>query len=128
MHICVDFDGTVVDHRFPEIGPEAPGATFWLLTWIAHGAGIVLWTCRAGEHLDQAVAWLEARKVELAGVNQNPEQLAWSCSPKAYGSVYVDDRGFGMPMHQPEGFARPCVDWAQVGPAVLEMLRTGRAA
>jgi len=25
MYICIDFDGTIVDHRFPEIGPPAPG-------------------------------------------------------------------------------------------------------
>jgi hypothetical protein len=23
--IAIDFDGTIVEHRFPEIGPEVPG-------------------------------------------------------------------------------------------------------
>lgn len=25
--IAVDFDGAVVDHRYPDVGPELPGAT-----------------------------------------------------------------------------------------------------
>ena len=31
MYICVDFDGTVVDHRYPEIGEPVPAAIKWLL-------------------------------------------------------------------------------------------------
>ena len=27
MTIAVDFDGTIVEHRYPEIGPEIPFAT-----------------------------------------------------------------------------------------------------
>ena len=27
MTIAVDFDGTIVEHRYPEIGPELPFAT-----------------------------------------------------------------------------------------------------
>ncbi len=33
MYICVDFDGTIVDHRFPEIGPPVPGALDWMKKW-----------------------------------------------------------------------------------------------
>ena len=30
MYICIDFDGTIVDHKFPEIGQPVPGAIEWI--------------------------------------------------------------------------------------------------
>jgi hypothetical protein len=58
----------------------------------------------------------------LYGINRNPEQDAWTSSPKAYGELYIDDAAFGCPLMFPKGFARPCVDWKKVGPHVEHML------
>jgi hypothetical protein len=125
MYICVDFDGTVVDHRYPDIGKPAPQAVEYLKEWIGRGAKIILFTMRSGGELKEAAEYLEAAGITLFGVNRNPTQDKWTDSPKAYGQLYVDDAAFGCPLVQPEGFARPCVDWSVVGPKVAALLKGG---
>lgn len=131
MYICVDFDGTVVDHRYPDIGDPVPGAIKWLKKLQRHGAKLILFTMRSDgpryeDLLREAVHYLEANGIVLYGVNQNPDQDTWTASPKAYGEVYIDDSAFGCPLIQPKGFARPCVDWKKVGPQVEHMLLSRR--
>ena len=130
MYICVDFDGTIVDHRFPEVGPPVPGAIDWMLKWQGAGAKLILFTMRSdgskiGDALSQAVEYLKQNGIELYGVNKNPTQVHWTSSPKAYGQLYIDDAAFGCPVIQPEGFQRPCVNWEIVGPGVLEKILEG---
>jgi hypothetical protein len=127
MYICVDFDGTIVDHKFPEIGNTAPGAIKWLRRFNELGANIILFTMRSdgqknGDVLTQAVNFLSDNKVDLFGVNRNPTQDKWTDSPKAYGQIYIDDAAFGCPMIHPSDFERPCVDWSKVGPAIEAVL------
>jgi hypothetical protein len=126
MYICVDFDGTVADHRYPFVGAPAPLAREAMREWTDIGAKIILFTMRSGQQLDEAVAYFARIGVPLYGVNRNPDQDSWTASPKAYGELYVDDAAFGCPLLTPEGFARPCVDWSIVGPAVLAMLERRR--
>jgi hypothetical protein len=127
MYICVDFDGTIVDHRFPDIGPPVPNALEWLKKWQQAGARLILFTMRSdgergGESLSKAVNYLNENGIELYGINKNPSQVHWTSSPKAYGKIYIDDAAFGCPMIHPEDFLRPCVDWNIVGPEVLDMI------
>ena len=126
MYICVDFDGTLVDHRYPDIGEPVPGAITWLKRLQKKGAKLILFTMRSNvsessAYLRDAVAYLESNGIKLYGVNRNPDQLSWTVSPKAYGDVYVDDSAFGCPLVHPKGFARPCVDWKKVGPQLEHM-------
>ncbi len=127
MYICVDFDGTVVDHRFPFIGKPVPGAIDWLKQFNKLGAKIILFTMRsdnnqkpqnACDFLTQAVTYLESSGIKLFGINKNPTQDTWTSSPKAYGEVYIDDAACGCPLIHPDGFSRPCVDWSIVGPII----------
>jgi trehalose-6-phosphatase len=131
MYICVDFDGTVVDHRYPDIGEPAPGAITWLKKLQRHGARLILFTMRSDRQegrtlLRDAVQYLEDNGIKLYGVNHNPDQDDWTSSPKAYGDVYVDDSAFGCPLIKPIGFARPCVDWKVVGPQLEHMCLSRR--
>lgn len=122
MYICIDFDGTIVDHRYPEIGLPAPHAIQFITEWAEKGAKLILFTMRSGDELKAAVEYLRGCGIYLYGINQNPDQSTWTDSPKAYGQVYVDDAAFGCPMVRPEGFVRPCVDWSVVGPAISRRL------
>ena len=127
MYICIDFDGTIVDHCYPEIGREAPKALHWLTRLQNHGARLILFTMRSdtrlgGRLLSDAVDFLESNGIKLYGVNKNPDQAGWTESPKAYADIYVDDAAFGCPLIKPKGFSRPCVDWETVGPRLMEML------
>ncbi len=36
--IAIDFDGTLVEHEYPRIGPEVPGAFMWCGRFLAAGA------------------------------------------------------------------------------------------
>ena len=127
MYICVDFDGTLVDHRYPEIGQPVPEAIKWLKKFQGYGARLILFTMRSdserfGPLLTDAVNYLKSNNISLFGINHNPDQDDWTKSPKAFGDLYIDDSAFGCPLIQLKGFARPCVDWKKVGPHVEHLL------
>ena len=120
MYICIDFDGTIVDHAFPEIGKPVPGAIEWIKKLQEKGAKIILFTMRSdgqqyGDVLTHAVDYLKQNGIELYGINRNPDQDSWTTSPKAYGQLYIDDAAVGCPMIHPIGFFLPCVDWSIAG-------------
>lgn len=128
MNVAVDFDGTIADHVFPDIGKPVPGAFKWLKRLQKAGARLILWTMRSdgqkhGDVLTAAVEFCREHGIEFFGVNGNPEQATWTTSPKAYAQVYIDDAAFGCPLREnPRAGGRPYVDWEQVGPAVLELI------
>ena len=55
MVIAVDFDGTIVKHRFPAIGKEIPYAIKTLKLFQEKGHKLILWTYRTGKDLEKAV-------------------------------------------------------------------------
>ena len=119
LTVGVDFDGTVVRHEYPDVGPDVPGAVDGLRAMVASGARLVLWTMRDGDKLDDAVAWFAARGIDLWGINENPEQKQWTHSRKAYCHVYVDDAAFGCPLIKPPQ-GRAYVDWSKVGDVLVQ--------
>lgn len=121
--IAVDFDGTCVDHRYPDVGADVPGAVSWLKSFVHSGAKIILWTMRCGRELDEARQWFEAHGIPLHGVNANPDQKSWTTSPKAYAHMYIDDMACGCPLREnPRCGGRPFVDWDVVGEIVREAM------
>lgn len=111
--VAVDFDGTVVEHCYPDIGPEVAGAVDTLKWLQGHGSKLILHTMRDGGHLKAAVAWLMANGVTPWAVNNNPEQGEWTTSHKVYAHVYIDDAALGCPLEYPAR-GRPYVDWVAV--------------
>lgn len=99
MTIAVDFDGTIVEHKYPQIGNEIPFATDTLKMLIADGHRVILWTVREGGLLDDAVRWLEERGVHLYCVNKDfPEENADAYkehSRKLKVDIFIDDRNVG---------------------------------
>jgi hypothetical protein len=128
MIIAVDFDGTVVDHIYPDVGRDVPGAVYWLKEIVRAGGRLILWTMRSpdskdGNVLQDAVDWFDRNRIPLFGANKNPQQ-SWSSSPKAYAHLYVDDAAFGCPLKEnPRSGGRPYVDWEVVGPAIVAQLK-----
>lgn len=131
--VAVDFDGTIVEHQFPDVGPPVPHAFHWMLQWQAAGARLILWTMRSdgrtgtgrenGPVLTDAVRFCQENGVTFWAVNENPDQHSWTKSPKAYAHVYVDDAAAGCPLRESSRMGwRPYLDWAAVGPAVLEQI------
>lgn len=64
MTIAVDFDGTIVEHRYPQIGEEIPFATATLKMLINERHRLILWSVREGKLLEEAVEWCRERGVE----------------------------------------------------------------
>jgi len=127
VYICVDFDGTVVDHRYPYLGDPVPLAVDWLRRWAELGAKLILFTMRSndqrtGELLQDAVDYYHKNNIPLYGINKNPDQDSWTNSPKAYAHLYIDDAAYGCPLIHPPTFNKPCVNWKEVGPAVEKLL------
>lgn len=116
--IAVDFDGTVVAHHFPEIGPDVPGAVDALRLFAAKGARLMLWTMRSDDHLAAAMLWFGDREIPLWAANRNPEQHTWSASKKQYAHLYIDDAALGCPLRH-DLDDRPVVAWEIVTPLVL---------
>ena len=99
MLIAVDFDGTIVEHRYPEIGKEIPFAIETLKKLAAERHRIILWSVREGKLLDEAVAFCRERGLEFYAVNRDyPEEEAERnrhFSRKIKADVFIDDRNLG---------------------------------
>lgn len=99
MTIAVDFDGTIVEHQYPKIGPELPFATETLRMLIQEHHRLILWSVREGKLLDEAVEWCRQRGVEFWAVNRDyPEEqqhLNDHFSRKLKVDVWIDDRNIG---------------------------------
>lgn len=133
MIIAVDFDGTIVDHCYPDIGKPVPDAIEWLKLLQDAGAKLILWTMRSGgregerDLLQEAVEYCRSSGIEFWAVNSNPEQAAWTQSPKAYAHAYIDDAAIGCPLlENPRCGGRPFVNWGEVGPRMLKAIRVSR--
>ena len=75
MIIAVDFDGTIVEHKYPAIGNEIPFATETLKMLIRDHHRLILWSVREGQLLEDAVNWCRERGVEFWAVNKDyPEE------------------------------------------------------
>ena len=95
MTIAVDFDGTIVEHRYPQIGEEIPFATATLKMLINERHRLILWSVREGKLLEEAVEWCRKRGVEFYAVNQDypEEDIAHTgFSRKVKADLFIDDR------------------------------------
>ncbi len=97
MLIAVDFDGTIVEHRYPLIGKEKVFAFHTLKALQKQGHLLVLWTIRAGKELDEAVEYCRKNGVEFYAVNRTyPEEIMDdNISRKVNADIFIDDRNVG---------------------------------
>lgn len=99
MTIAVDFDGTIVQHRYPQIGKEIPFAIQTLKMLSAEGHRLILWTVREGQLLDDAIQWCRDRGVEFYAANKDyPEETFDNnnaFSRKLKVDLWIDDRNIG---------------------------------
>lgn len=97
--IAVDFDGTIVEHRYPEIGEELPFATETLKMLIKEQHRLILWTVREGQLLQDAIDWCHERGVDFWAVNKDyPEEEKEKnnhFSRKIKADYFIDDRMVG---------------------------------
>lgn len=98
MTIAVDFDGTIVQHRYPEIGREIPFAIDTLKMLSQEGHRLILWSVREGRLLNEAVEWCRERGLEFYAVNKDypeEERNHDHYSRKLKVELFIDDRNIG---------------------------------
>jgi hydroxymethylpyrimidine pyrophosphatase-like HAD family hydrolase len=97
IKIAVDFDGTIVEHQYPEIGKEKLFAFQTLKELEKRGARIILWTFRTGKELEDAIFYCRQNGIEFYAVNKNyPEEvLDEAVSRKIDADIYIDDKNIG---------------------------------
>lgn len=92
--IAVDFDGTLCANRYPEIGFANCEIIHYLKEQQEFGAKLILWTCRSGPLLDDALRWCYEMGLEFDAVNENiPEiiEAFGSDTRKIFANEYIDD-------------------------------------
>ena len=92
--IAVDFDGCLCTANWPDIGQPNRQLIRTLKTAKSR-AKLILWTCREGKSLQDAVKWCERQGLHFDAVNDNiPESnaLYGVNSRKVGADIYIDDK------------------------------------
>lgn len=99
MVIAIDFDGTIVEHKYPAIGAEIPFAIDTLIKLKEEGHRLILWTVREGKLLEEAVEFCRERGLAFYAVNRDyPEEEKGRnnhFSRKLKADLWIDDRNLG---------------------------------
>ena len=99
MVIAVDFDGTIVEHKYPAIGREIPFAIETLKRLASDRHKLILWSVREGRLLDEAVEFCRERGLEFSAINRDyPEEEREQnnhFSRKLKADLFIDDRNLG---------------------------------
>lgn len=93
--IAIDFDGTLCENKWPAIGEPRLGIIQAAQMAKRDGAILVLWTCREGISLSEALAACANWGLTFDYVNENPKQLIelWGNNPRKIGAdEYWDDK------------------------------------
>lgn len=95
---AIDFDGTIVSNKYPEIGELNQEAYDFIKTLKERGDKWILYTMREGKDLKKAYLFLKKLGIEPDAVNDNLPELkkAFLNNPrKIFANVYIDDHNAG---------------------------------
>ena len=92
-YVAVDFDGTLCENEWPKIGKAYDEVFDWLKSQRVLGSKIILWTCRQGTKLDEAIEFCGENGIEFDAVNENPF-TEWGDGRKIYADIYLDDKAW----------------------------------
>lgn len=89
------FDGTITKHsRYPQIGEANTELIEWLKAQKQDGVKLILWSCRTGRLLEEAVDFCSRHGLQFDAINENLpeiiEQFGGDCR-KIFANKYIDD-------------------------------------
>lgn len=93
--LAVDFDGTLVEDNFPLIGDIKPKIWEAVLQAQKRGCKLILWTCRNGDALREAVDFCAGNGLHFDAINENLDEikgLYGGDTRKVFADMYIDDR------------------------------------
>lgn len=101
MIIAVDFDGTLCHSSWPGVEDLDLVGIYTLKEFKANGGRLILWTCRNGQDLQDAIDACAEKGLLFDAINENdPEHIKmWEAehgesqySSKVYADLYIDDK------------------------------------
>ena len=94
--IAVDFDGTLCENAWPKIGKPKYETIRYIKQQQLEGAKIILWTCRSGEMLGEAVNWCYYHHgIIFDAINANLPYIIEKFggdTRKIFANEYIDDK------------------------------------
>lgn len=93
--IAVDFDGMLCEGKFPDIGAPILPVIEYVKRLRAAGNIVILWTCRTGQNLADAVTWCKQQGLTFDYINENVKQNVEQYggdTRKIFADVYIDDK------------------------------------
>jgi len=105
--LAIDYDGTLFSGSYPDKGNPKHDIINKVKEFKKHGAEIVLWTCRGGEPLKEAIERCKEVGLEFDAINETtPSNREWVeeerargqefCDKKIFAHFYVDDRAANL--------------------------------
>ena len=113
--IACDFDGTLCESAYPDIGKARDDVICYIQSRRCFGDKVILWTCRTGKLLDEAVEWCKEHGLIFDAVNENlPEmiELFGGDTRKIFAHEYFDDKAV---------MATRDADWDEIGRVLCNM-------
>lgn len=101
IYAC-DFDGTLCESIYPGLGSPNMALINHLIKRRKQGNKVILWTCRVGDRLNEAVEWCRQYGLEFDAVNKNlPEMIEWfgTGSRKIHADIFIDDKAVNKPKY-----------------------------
>ena len=92
---AVDFDGTLCFSQWPKLGEANVKLIEKLKECKNNGDKLILWTCRDGKLLEEAVCWCIENGLKFDAVNENLQEIVdlfGGNSRKISADFYIDDK------------------------------------
>lgn len=97
--IAVDFDGTLCENKYPDIGEPIYKVINYIKQKQSEGCKIILNTCRSGDLLNNAIQWCKEYDLSFDAVNENLQERI-ECfggdTRKISADLYIDDKAINM--------------------------------
>ena len=99
MIYAVDFDGYLCQNAWPEIGQPYTDTIEHFKSLRADGHKLILWTCREGQALHDAIEWCASHGLFFDAHNENlpelVEKFGNDCR-KLGADYYCDDKNYWL--------------------------------
>ena len=93
MIFAIDFDGTLCDSSYPNCGEPIADVVETVKELKRRGHYIILYTCRHGKPLANAIKWCSKQGLTFDAVNENLPDLIkiYGNTRKVFADFYVDN-------------------------------------
>ena len=97
--LAIDFDGTIAEEGYwPELGPVRKNCQEYLRRLCAEGFYIIIWTCRAGDHVEKIHKYMAEHDLPYDQINEHHPALViryGNDTRKIAADLYIDDKNLG---------------------------------